>query len=115
MFTLYVFNTIQHHENNKSGAFFYSDKNWYGKNSPTVEELKSKIRNGDFTFISKLRYYSQSIRGSDTFWRNKTNKLREFIDYYVSNKHGLPTHFFILTCAKNWWLDLLEIWVKLPF
>ena len=27
MFTLYVFNTIQCQENNKSGAFFHSDKN----------------------------------------------------------------------------------------
>ena len=52
MFTLYVFNTIQRQENNRSGAFFHSDKNWYGKDPPTVKELKSQIKNGDFTFIS---------------------------------------------------------------
>ena len=73
MFTLYVFNTIQCQENNRSGSLFHSDKNWYGKDQPTVEELKSQIKNGDFIFISKLRYYSQSIRGSDGFWRNKAN------------------------------------------
>ena len=83
MFTLYVFNTIQCQENNKSGAFFHSDKNWYGKNPPIVEELKQQIKNGDFAFISKLRYYLQSIRGSDKFWRNKTNELRSWIDYHV--------------------------------
>ena len=113
LFGLYVHNFIQRHENNRSGAFFHSDKNWYGKNPPTVEELKHQIRNGDFTFISKLRYYSQNIKGSDGFWRNKGNELRAWVDYHVSQHHGPPTHFITLTCAENWWPDLQDIYADI--
>ena len=92
---------------------FFSDKNWYGKNPPTVEELKHQICNGLSTFISKLRYYSQSIRGTDGFWRNKRNELCAWIDYHVSNRHGPPTHFITLTCAENWWPDLCDIYADM--
>ena len=113
MFGLYVFNAIQRQDNNKSGAFFHIDKNWYGKNPPTLEELKNQIRNGIFTFVSKLRYYSQTIRGYDGYWRNKSNELRAWIDYHVANNHGPPTHFITLTCAENWWPDLRDIYVDI--
>ena len=83
------------------------------ENPPTVEELKHQIRNGIFTFISKLRYYSQSIRGTDGFWRNKGNELRAWIDYHVSNRHGPPTHFITLTCAEHWWPDLRDIYADM--
>ena len=43
LFALYVSNTIQRQENNKKGAYFHSDKNWYGKNPPSLEELKNQI------------------------------------------------------------------------
>ena len=113
LFALYVFNTIQRQENNSKGAYFHSDKSWYGKNPPTLEELKNQIRNGIFTFVSKLRYYSQSIRGSDGYWRKKTNELRAWIDFHVSRRHGPPTHFITLTCAENWWCDLRDIYASL--
>lgn len=104
---------IQRQENNKKGSYFHSDKGWYGKNPPTLEELKHQIRNGIFTFVSKLRYYAQSIRGSDGYWRNKTNELRSWIDFHVSRGHGPPTHFITLTCAENWWSDLRNIYATL--
>ena len=113
LFALYVFNTIQRQENNKKGTYFHSDKNWYGKNPPSLEDLKNQIRNGIFTFVSKLRYYSQSIRGTDGYWRNKTNELRSWIDFHVSRRHGPPTHFITLTCAENWWPDLRDIYADL--
>ena len=113
LFGLYVYNMIQRQENNKKGAYFHSDKGWYGKNPPSLEELKNQIRNGIFTFVSKLRYYAQTIRGSDGYWRNKTNELRSWIDFHVSRGHGPPTHFITLTCAENWWADLRDIYADL--
>ena len=113
LFSLYVFNTIQRQENNKKGSYYHSDKGWYGKNPPTLEDLKTQIRNGDFTFISKLRYYTQSLRGTDGYWRNKTNELRSWIDYHVSRGHGPPTHFITLSCAENWWPDLRDLYATL--
>jgi len=113
MFMLYIYNTIQRQDNNKSGAFFHSDKNWYGKNPPTVEEIKNQIRHGIFTFVSKLRYFSQTIRGTDGYWRNKSDELRAWIDFHVANGHGPPTHFITLTCAENWWPNLRDIYADL--
>ena len=48
LFTLYVFNTIQRHDNNKNGSYFFSDPNWLGKNPPSLEKLKDQICNGEF-------------------------------------------------------------------
>lgn len=109
LFSLYVHNTILRHENNSKGNFFFNDPNFLGKDQPSLEELKEQIRSGDYRFISKLRYFSQSIRGSDGYWRNKTNELKSWIDFHVSRNHGPPTHFTTLTCAENWWPDLREI------
>ena len=113
LFTLYIFNTIQRHDNNTRGNFFYYDKNWLGKDLPTLDELKQQIRQQDFTFISKLRYFAQTIRGSDMYWRRKTSELQSWIDFHVSRQHGPPTHFITLTCAENWWPDLRSIMADL--
>ena len=113
MFMLYTSNVIQRQENNQKGGFLNSDKNWFGVSPPSVEELKQQIRDGNFTFISKLRYFSAEIKGSDGYWRKKTNELRAWIDYHVSRGHGPPTHFITLTCAENWWPDLRDIYTTL--
>lgn len=113
LFTLYLFNTLQRHDNNSSGNFFFNDKNWLGSNPPSLEELKDQIRTGDFEYVSKLKYFSQGIRGSDGYWRSKTAELESWIDYHVSRNHGPPTHFITLTCAENWWPDLRQIMYQL--
>ena len=113
LFALYLHNIIQRHENNTNGAYFINDKNWFGNNPPSVQEIKDQIRDGDFTFVSKLRYFAQKIRGSDGYWRNKTNELQSWINYHISRGHGPPTHFMTLTCAENWWPDLRQIYTDL--
>lgn len=113
MFMLYTSNVIQRQENNQKGGFLNSDKNWFGVSPPSVEELKQQIRDGNFTFISKLRYFSAEIKGSDGYWRKKTDELRAWIDHHVSRGHGPPTHFITLTCAENWWPDLRDIFTTL--
>lgn len=113
LFMLYIHNTVQRHENNSKGNFFFNDKNFLGKVQPSLEELKEQVRDGNYTFVSKLRYFSQSIRGSDGYWRNKQNELKSWIDFHVSRHHGPPTHFITLTCAENWWEDLRGIFSDL--
>ena len=46
---------------------FFNNKHWLGANPPTLEDLKEQITNGDFSFVLKLRCFSQSIRGSDGY------------------------------------------------
>ena len=65
LFTLYFFNVVQRHDNNNSGTFFFHDDNWRGKDQPSLEELKELIRDGDYIYISKLRYFAQRIKGSN--------------------------------------------------
>ena len=113
LFTLYAFNVNQRHSNNSKGNHFFYDDFWLGKTQPSVEELKEQIRSGDYTYISKLRYFAQTIRGCDGYWRKKTSELMSWIDFHVSRGHGPPTHFVTLTCAENWWPDLCRIFASL--
>ena len=116
LFCLYVLNMLQRHTNNSQGNYFYRDENFLGASSrlpPTVEDLKAQVRNGDYTYIKKLRYLAKGIRGSDSFWRGKTEELESWIDFHISRGHGPPTHFMTLSCAENWWPDLRRLMIEL--
>ena len=116
MFCLYVFNMLQRHTNNTQGNFFYNDKNFLGASvrmPPTVEELQQQLAAGDMKYLNKLRYLAKGIRGSDSFWRGKTEELEAWIDFHISRGHGPPTHFTTLSCAENWWPDLRRLMIKL--
>lgn len=113
MFCLYAFNMLQRHTNNTQGNFFFKDKNFLGRNPPTVEQLQEQIREGDMSYISKLQYLAKGIRGCDSFWRGKTEELEAWIDFHISRGHGPPTHFITLSCAENWWSDLRRLMIEL--
>ncbi len=53
-----------------------------------------------------LRCFSQKIKGSNNYWRSRTNNLEQWINHHVSRGHGPPTFFITLSCAKNWLPDL---------
>ena len=116
MFCLYVFNMLQRHTNNSQGNFFYKNKHFLGASEglpPTVEELQQQIQRGDLTYLYKLRYLAKQIRGSDSYWRGKTEELEAWIDFHISRGHGPPTHFITLSCAENWWPDLRRLMIEL--
>ena len=108
LLSLYVFNTLQRHDNNNHGNFFRYNRNWIGLNPPTIEDIMCQIKEGHFTFISKLRYFSE-IRGSNGYWRSKPVELQSWIDFSRVPTTQTPTHFITLTCAENWWPDLCEM------
>lgn len=56
---------LQRHQNNKNNMYFFQPNNCLGKNSPTPQDLKKKIRQGHFKFINMLRYYARYTSGSD--------------------------------------------------
>ena len=110
LFSLYAFNMIQRHDNNRGGNFFVNSPNFVGKEPPSVEDLKRDVANGNTKYISVLQYFSASkIRGSDAFWRGKSEELKTWIDYHVAEKHGPPTMFVTFSCAENWWPDLMRL------
>ena len=105
MFSLFVFNSIERHVNNEQGSFFFNSEKFLGRNPPTIEELKESLKNGDDRYIQILRYYSRNIKGSDNYWRSKTQELESWIQHHISRGRGPPTFFITFSCAENWWPD----------
>lgn len=112
-FTFYAFNLIQRHNNNTQGNYFFNSDHFHGKEPPTVEDVQDDLRKGDTTYISKLQYFTQGIKGSDAFWRSKTKEIENWILHHVSEGRGPPTFFITLSCAENWWPDLKRIMIQL--
>lgn len=109
MFCLYLFNTIQRYTNNTQGHFFVAGKKFLGENPPTVEQIKKQIQKGDDRFVSMLRYFSRNIKGSDNYWRAKTQDLESWIMHHVTRGRGPPTFFITFSCAEHWWPDLRRL------
>lgn len=64
-------------------------------------------------YISMLRYFARNIKGSDNYWRSRTNDPEQWINHHVGRGHGPPTYFITLSCAKNWWPDLRRLLYQL--
>ncbi len=56
-----------------------------------------------------LRHFARNIRGSDNFWRSKTEDLKHWITHHVARGNGPPTFFITLSCTENWWPDLKHL------
>ncbi len=60
-----------------------------------------------------LRYFARNIKGSDNYWRARTDDLEQWINHHVGKGHGPPTFFITLSCGKNWWPDLQRLLYQL--
>jgi hypothetical protein len=110
LFGLNLYNIIQQHTNNKEGNFLFNSDRFIGKDPPTVEQLKRQLRNKNTKYISMLRYFARNIKGSDNFWRSKTEHLKHWITHHhIARGNGPPTFFITLSCAENWWPDLKRL------
>jgi hypothetical protein len=101
LFGLFLYNTVQRHSSNSEGNFFLASDRFIGKNPPTVQELQRQIQLKKCRYINMLRYFTRNIKGSDNYWRSQTNDLEQWINHHVSRRHGPPTFFITLSCAKN--------------
>jgi hypothetical protein len=100
---------MQRHSNNSEGNFFLASDRFIGRNPPTVQELKKQLQKKDTRYINMLRYFARNIKGSDNYWRSKTDDLEHWINHHVVIGHGPPTFFITLSCAENWWPDLRRL------
>ena len=80
----------------------------YGK-TPTIEELQEKIREGDKQFISKIMYFSNKVRGSDSYWRMKRSEVYTWINHHIQQGNGAPSIFMTLSCAEYFWPDIQRL------
>lgn len=112
-FTMFVHNTIQRHVNNSEGHFFFNSDRFIGKNPPSIETLKRRLANGDIKFIQMLQYFAREIKGSDNYWRSRTEDLQHWIQHHIARGRGPPTFFITLSCAEFWWPDLMRLLAQL--
>lgn len=109
--TFHLLNFIQRHVNNRDALWFVKDN--FCAQDVTVDDLRRKVDEGDFTFVSCLQNYaSYSIRGSDPWWRSRKHELDSWIAHHLEQKNGPPTLFMTFSCAEYWWEDLLEFLTK---
>jgi hypothetical protein len=69
--------------------FFFVDE--FDKDAPeSMDELKDRLRKGDMSFIDKITYYSQRVRGSSSYWRSRRAELYSWINHHVKEGNGMP-------------------------
>jgi hypothetical protein len=86
-----LYNTIQRHASNREGNFFLALDKFIGRNPPTVQELQRQLELNNTRYINMLRNFSRNIKGSDNYWRARTNDLEQWINHHVGKGHGPPT------------------------
>ena len=100
MFTLFTYNTSMHHSNNTSGKHFIDCDKFIGRTKPTLKELKSNLKKGDYSSIKKVGYFPHEIRGSDNYWRARTGDFKTWIQHHVTRGHGPPVFYHSLMRIK---------------
>ena len=69
MFCFFALDFMIRRRNQSNGWFFV--KKFCGDCPTSIEEMKERIAKGDIAFIKKLQYFSNTILGSSSYWREK--------------------------------------------
>lgn len=71
-----------------------------GDKHMTVDELKTKIQNGDLSLSRKIIYLSSTLRGTSQYWAQRAKELRALTQYQINQGNGLPSFFTTGSCAE---------------
>ena len=107
LWCFFTLNYLYRRRNQGQSNFFY--QNILGADPPSLEELQSRIQQGDSTAISKIMYFSKNIPGTSAYWRAKKAELYSWISHHVEQGRGAPTVFMTLSCAEYFWPDLKRL------
>ena len=80
---LFVFNITEHHKNTSAGSYFFGSGKFLGQNPPIIEDLQDRLVAANDHYIKVLRYYLRNIKGSDNYWRAKTQELESWIQRHI--------------------------------
>lgn len=104
----YALNYTSRRSNMKQGDFFV--KRFAGQDQPqTLEELQERIRNGDNSWIDKICYFGNTVKGSTPYWRQRRDEIHSWINFHVAKGNGAPTMFLTLSCAEHYWPDVKNL------
>jgi hypothetical protein len=107
MWCFFALNYSARRRNQTSGHFFVDG---FDKDAPeSMNELKDRLRKGVMSFIDKVTYYSQRVRGSSSYWRSRWAELYSWINHHIKEGNGMPNFFITLSCAEYFWPDFLHL------
>lgn len=107
MWGFYVLNFATRKKNQTSGGYFIDG--FFKEGPKNLEDLKSKIQDGDTSWIDRICYYSKLVVGSAGYWRYKKAELYSWIQHHVEVEHGPPTFFMTFSCAEYKWQDIKRL------
>ena len=95
-FRHYLFNRVQREKASHTGTVFH--KHYSGDGVSTFDDLKVLLRGGERTISSRLGGWSQNLRGTAAWKKDRRGELRDMIATL-----GLPTLFVTLSAADLHW------------
>jgi len=107
IFTFFATNYIIRHRNASSGRWFMD--NFLHDSPETLEELQTKIQEGDTKFINSLTYFNKRTKGCNAFWMHKRSEVYSWINHHVEVGKGVPMFFITLSCAEYFWADVARL------
>ncbi len=69
IFCFFALDFMIRRRNQSNGRFFV--KKFCGNCPTSIEEMKERIDMGNNDFIKKLKYFSNTIQGLSSYWREK--------------------------------------------
>ena len=107
MWGFYVLNFITRKKNQTSGGYFVDS--FFKEGPKTLQDLKTKIQDGNLSWIDRICYYSKKTVGSAGYWRAKRAEVYSWIQHHVEAGHGPPTFFMTFSCAEYKWPDIQRL------
>lgn len=103
----FAYNYIVRKRNTQWGSYFV--KSVISKPPQSIDDLKTKLSEGDSSFVNKIMFYAKRSRGTDAYWRHKRAELYNWIHYHIAAGNGPPSLFLTLSCAEYFWADMIRL------
>lgn len=103
----FAYNYSARKRNTQMGAYFVN--NHISDPPRSIEQLQQDLRDGNFSFVNKIMFYSKRTRGTDAYWRYKRAEMYNWIHYHIAARHGAPNIFLTLSCAEYFWPDMIRL------
>lgn len=106
-FCFFALNYVVRRRNQSEGNFFVNTFATNGKSD--LPDLQKEIEEGNLSFINQISYFSNTVQGSNAYWRDKRSQLYSWISHHVEKKNGAPNFFITLSCAEYFWPDIFRL------
>ena len=106
IFPFYALSYVNRHTNTSQGRYYVTK---FNNKFSSLKELQESVDTNTCKWIRKLMYFSSSIKGSSSYWRQQRKQIHTWIDHHVAKGKGPPTLFITLSCAEYYWKDIARL------